>query len=228
MTIDANTLQDVDILVSSQRRKRRVVGKHLYRSFTKRALDIVLVAVALPLALPAIFLMAIAVMTDGRSPFYAQKRIGRNGRVFRMWKMRTMICDADAFMAQYLSENPAARAEWERTQKLKSDPRITRVGAFMRKTSLDELPQLFNVLIGDMSIVGPRPMMVEQVDLYSGSRYFRLSPGITGLWQISDRNECDFADRVFFDNAYDKSLSLWTDARIILKTVGVVLRGTGC
>lgn len=227
MPIDANTVQDVDVLISSQRHNGRT-SKYLYRNIIKRSIDIALVLLALPIALPIIVVMALAVMTDGKLPFYAQKRVGRNGRVFRMWKMRTMICNADAFMKQYLNDNPEARAEWERTQKLKSDPRITRVGAIMRRTSLDELPQLFNVLTGEMSIVGPRPMMVEQVDLYPGSRYFRLRPGITGLWQISDRNECDFVDRVFFDNAYDKTLSARTDAKVILKTVGVVLRGTGC
>ncbi|MEP2473713.1 MULTISPECIES: sugar transferase [Rhodobacterales] len=228
MTIDTNTIQNLDILVSSQRRKRRALGKYVYRNIAKRALDITLVLLALPVALPLIVLMGLLVVTDGKSPFYTQKRIGRNRRSFRMWKMRTMISNADDFMVQYLQENPEARSEWERTQKLKSDPRITRVGAFMRKTSLDELPQLFNVLIGNMSIVGPRPMMTDQMDLYPGTRYYRLSPGITGLWQISDRNECDFVDRAFFDDAYDKSLSIRTDVKIIAKTFGVVLRGTGC
>jgi lipopolysaccharide/colanic/teichoic acid biosynthesis glycosyltransferase len=138
-----------------------------------------------------------------------------------------MVPGADALLEYHLRKNPEARREWDETQKLKNDPRITRIGAFLRKSSLDELPQLWNVLRGEMSLVGPRPMMVDQRTLYPGTAYFDLRPGITGLWQISERNETSFAERAVFDNRYLASLSLSLDVSILLRTVSVVLRGTG-
>lgn len=198
-----------------------------YRRVFKRLLDIFLVILAAPVVAPAIAVLALVVARDGSTPFYRQDRITRGGRVFRMWKLRTMVPDADARLEAFLDENPAARAEWTASQKLKHDPRITRAGRILRKTSLDELPQLWNVLLGDMSLVGPRPMMVSQKSLYPGTSYYRLLPGITGYWQISDRNNCDFSDRREFDDAYETDLSLQTDLKILTRTVGVVLRGTG-
>ena len=138
-----------------------------------------------------------------------------------------MVKNADDQLESYLDANNAARVEWDATQKLKKDPRITRVGRILRKTSMDELPQLWNVLNGSMSLVGPRPMMIEQEQYYYGRSYYELRPGITGLWQISDRNECSFVGRVAFDEAYNRSLSLGTDIGILQKTVGVVMRATG-
>ncbi len=138
-----------------------------------------------------------------------------------------MVEDADIRLKEYLDANPEAKAEWELTQKLKNDPRITSTGHFMRKTSLDELPQLWNVLRGDMSMVGPRPMMLEQAQLYPGADYYHLRPGVTGLWQISDRNDSTFAARATFDAQYVAGLSFKGDISIIAKTVGVVLRCTG-
>jgi lipopolysaccharide/colanic/teichoic acid biosynthesis glycosyltransferase len=156
-----------------------------------------------------------------------QDRIGRHGRVFRIIKLRSMVHDADAVLEAYLRDNPAARAEWNATQKLKNDPRITRVGHFIRKTSIDELPQFFNVLFGDMSLVGPRPMMVCQKPLYPGRRYYEMRPGITGFWQVSNRNHCRFTGRARYDNAYFNAMSLATDLAVLRRTVSVVLRGTG-
>ena len=164
---------------------------------------------------------------DGRSPIYSQKRLGRNGRVFRMFKLRSMVADADVILEAYLSRNPEARAEWDRTQKLKHDPRITVFGNFIRKTSLDELPQFFNVLMGHMSIVGPRPMMPSQRDLYPGTAYYEMRPGITGFWQVSERNETSFAERAYYDTAYFRQFSLGTDIRVMVKTMRVVLNATG-
>jgi len=172
-------------------------------------------------------LMAIPVMFDGAGPFYSQLRVGRDGKVFKLWKIRTMILDADAKLEDYLDSNAEARAEWERTQKLGNDPRITRVGGFLRKSSLDELPQLWNVLAGDMSLVGPRPMMLDQRVLYPGTAYYALRPGLTGPWQVSDRNRCSFADRAVFDTEYCENLSFGLDLSLIRKTFGVVLRCTG-
>src|SRR6056297_1296883 len=203
--------------------RRRAV----YRHGAKRALDIFLVLLMLPVAVPLILIMACLVAFDGGLPVYRQKRIGRGGRVFHMVKIRTMVPEADTLLEYHLRKNPDARREWDETQKLKRDPRITRIGCFLRKSSLDELPQLWNVFRGDMSLVGPRPMMVEQRALYSGTAYFELRPGITGPWQISDRNETRFADRAGFDDEYLTSLSLWRDLSILLKPVKVVLRGTG-
>ena len=138
-----------------------------------------------------------------------------------------MVPRADTLLEYHLRKNPEARREWDETQKLKRDPRITRIGCFLRKSSLDELPQLWNVLMGDMSLVGPRPMMVDQEALYPGTAYFELRPGITGLWQISDRNASSFAERAKFDDRYLNSCSLSQDISILLQTTGVVLRGTG-
>jgi exopolysaccharide production protein ExoY len=184
--------------------------------------------VSAPFWLSLIGLAALCIwIGERKTPFYSQMRVGRGGKVFRLWKLRTMVVDADARLEAYLAANPQARAEWDATQKLKNDPRITALGAFLRKTSLDELPQLFNVVLGDMSIVGPRPIMVNQRALYAGNAYYKLRPGLTGLWQVSRRNEGTFADRVRFDDAYWRVQSLKTDIAVISKTFGVVLRGTG-
>lgn len=200
------------------------------RSYTvgKRIIDIGLVLLSAPLVVPLIAMLAGLVMLDGGSPFYYQPRIGRNGRVFRLWKLRSMVPHADAKLAAYLDSSPEARAEWDSAQKLKHDPRLTKIGRQLRRYSLDELPQLWNVAIGDMSLVGPRPMLREQRLLYPGTAYFNFRPGLTGLWQISERNACSFAERAGYDNAYAKSVSPGTDFQILLQTVSVVLRGTGC
>ncbi|ATQ54830.1 sugar transferase [Paracoccus yeei] len=198
-----------------------------YARFIKRPLDIVALLLAAPIVLPVVLILALIVAFQGGKPFYSQMRVGRSGRAFRLWKLRTMVVDADARLAEYLAANPAAKAEWDATQKLKKDPRITSAGRFLRKTSLDELPQLWNVLIGDMSIVGPRPMMLDQAQLYPGADYYHLRPGVTGLWQISDRNDSTFAARATFDAKYAADLSFAGDLSIIARTVGVVVRCTG-
>lgn len=200
----------------------------LYRSWFKRALDVTCVLVSLPVVLPVIGVLAAAIAVGGGNPFYTQMRVGRGGKRFRMWKLRSMVQDADDRMQDYLASNPAARAEWDKTQKLQNDPRITAFGRFLRKSSLDELPQLLNVLKGDMSLVGPRPMMINQQMLYPGTAYYALRPGITGYWQTSGRNRTSFKARAEFDTAYEAELSLGTDLGILLRTVSVVVKGTGC
>ena len=199
----------------------------LYRSVFKRALDIALVIIAAPIVLLVVGLLAVCIEFDGANPFYSQSRVGRGGRIYKMWKLRSMVLNADAQLETYLASDSAARAEWDSTQKLKGDPRITRFGRILRKSSLDELPQLLNVLTGDMSLVGPRPMMPCQQEIYPGSAYFRLRPGITGPWQVSRRNESTFADRARFDTEYDRTLSLAGDVALLAGTVRVVLRATG-
>ena len=147
--------------------------------------------------------------------------------MFGIWKIRTMVSDADAQLEAHLAADPDAAREWHSTQKLKRDPRVTRVGRFLRKTSMDELPQFWNVLTGEMSLIGPRPMMVEQAELYPGRAYYALRPGITGPWQVSDRNDTTFAARAQYDQAYYDGLSLGVDASIFLRTFAVILLCTG-
>jgi exopolysaccharide production protein ExoY len=200
----------------------------LYRNGLKRALDVLVVVMAAPFVLPLILFLALLVALDGGKPFYFQDRVGKAGRTYRMWKLRSMDVDADSKLSEFLAGNPAARAEWDHSQKLRSDPRITRLGQFLRRSSLDELPQLWNVLRGEMSLVGPRPMMPSQRALYPGEAYYRLRPGITGLWQVSARNESSFSARATYDSDYDQTLSFATDVKILMATVKVVTRGTGC
>ena len=199
----------------------------LYRRFGKRAFDLVCVIAALPVWLPIMMVFALIVARDGHNPFYTQDRVGRGGRIFRMIKLRSMVPNADAKLEAHLEAHTEARAEWDATQKLKSDPRITRTGRLIRKTSVDELPQLLNVLTGDMSLVGPRPFMTKQAKLYHGQGYYKVRPGLTGLWQVSDRNECEFAERTHYDDTYERTLSLRSDLSILLRTASVVARGTG-
>ncbi len=200
----------------------------LYRNWAKRSLDVAIILLFAPIVVPLLAFLVVAVaIAGGGSPLYFQKRVGLNGDVFTMWKLRSMIPNADEALARYLQANPAARAEWNTTQKLKNDPRITRMGRFLRRTSLDELPQLWNVLKGEMSLVGPRPMLPEQQVLYPGIAYYRMLPGITGLWQISARNESAFAERAIFDSRYDAKLSFTTDLKTLLATIRVVSRATG-
>lgn len=202
-------------------------SRGVYRSFAKRVLDILFVlTIVVPVGF-VVALLALVIARDGASPFFRQKRVGRDGKVFYMLKLRSMVPDADRKLEAYLRANPAARREWNEKQKLANDPRITPIGRIIRKTSLDELPQFWNVLRGDMSVVGPRPMMPEQVALYPGTSYFTMRPGITGFWQISERNECSFAERAIHDSNYDRALSFRTDIAVIWRTVFVVAMATG-
>ncbi|EDZ48350.1 UDP-galactose-lipid carrier transferase [Rhodobacterales bacterium Y4I] len=209
-------------------RPGRRAGGSGYRIAGKRALDLLLAILSLPLTLPVVALCAAALWLEGGRPFYTQPRLGRGGKVFRILKLRTMVRDADALLQHYLDSDPALRREWQDTQKLKNDPRITPVGRLLRMTSLDELPQLWNVFKGDMSLVGPRPMMPEQLPLYGdAATYFALRPGITGVWQVSVRNEGSFDSRVRADVEYRDGLSLGRDLGLIWRTFGVVMKGTG-
>ena len=203
------------------------MGRGPYRRFFKRAFDITAIVLAAPAVLPIVVIAAAMVARDGGSPFYTQMRVGKDGKRFRMWKLRSMVRDADERMDEFLASNPDARMEWDSTQKLKADPRITRMGKLLRKSSLDELPQLWNVLVGDMSLVGPRPMMISQQSLYPGQAYYALRPGITGYWQTSGRNRTTFEARAEFDDAYEADLSLLTDMKVLAATVGGVVHGTG-
>jgi len=199
----------------------------VYRRFGKRAFDLAAVLIFAPIVVSIIAVFALAVARDGGSPFYTQLRVGQGGRHFRMWKLRSMVVDADERMKEHLESDPEASVEWAETQKLKKDPRITRVGQFLRKSSLDELPQLWNVFVGDMSLVGPRPIMISQQAIYPSTAYYALRPGITGYWQIAGRNRTSFAARAEFDATYYEDLSLGTDLRVLVRTVFTVLACTG-
>ena len=203
-------------------------NRSLYSSFGKSLLDIFVVLLTLPVTLTVIALAALALWIEGGNPFYVQERLGQNGRVFRMVKLRTMSRNAEAVLKDILAKDPKMRAEWQFTQKLKKDPRITPVGGFLRRTSIDELPQIWNVLIGDMSLVGPRPMMPDQLPLYGDPRaYFALHPGISGFWQVCERNETSFAMRADADRSYLGRVSFWVDLVVLFKTLSVVVRRTG-
>lgn len=195
-----------------------------------RWLDIVIAVVGLPVVVPLCLLIAAAIyVSDGGPAIFGQRRIGRSGQHFRCWKFRTMRTDAEQVLKALLAQDPNSMREWESAQKLSRDPRITPLGRFLRKTSLDELPQLFNVLRGEMSIVGPRPIVDAEVKRYGRhfDDYCSVRPGITGLWQISGRNDTSYRRRVALDRMYVRSRSLLTNVQIILRTIPAVLSQRG-
>lgn len=196
----------------------------------KRVMDIGLILLAAPFLLPVTILLATIVKLTSPGPvFYCQRRLAIGGQHFFAWKFRSMVANADEALRQYLDENPRLRAEWERDHKLKDDPRITKIGQILRKTSLDELPQLWNVLIGEMSLVGPRPIVDDEIPKYGDvyDLYKRVRPGITGLWQISGRNNTTYAERLSYDRYYVRNWSPWLDLFILLRTVKTVLLREG-
>lgn len=200
------------------------------RPAAKRALDILGAGTLLLLALPAFLVIAALVKLDGGRAFYAHERVGRGGRLFGCLKFRSMVMDSDRRLAALLASDPAARAEWEATRKLKNDPRVTWIGRVLRATSLDELPQLINVLKGDMSLVGPRPVQAAELAAFYGAaaqHYMAVRPGITGPWQVSGRSDTSYAQRVALDVAYVTHPSILTDVKILLRTPAAVLARRG-
>ena len=196
----------------------------------QRCLDVSVATLCLLLLMPLMALAALLVRASGPGPvFYSHPRFGRDGRVFGCLKFRTMRCDADHLLQKLLESSPVINAEWQADRKLRNDPRITGIGRFLRRYSVDELPQLLNVLRGDMSIVGPRPLPVTDAHYYAElfSLYCSVRPGITGLWQVSGRNDVCYSRRVQLDCQYARTRSVPGDIWIILRTVPVVLRGTG-
>jgi exopolysaccharide production protein ExoY len=202
----------------------------MYRAFGKRLFDLLICMALAPIALPVIGIFALLVRKDGGSSFFSQTRVGKNGRHFKCLKLRTMRVDAEEHLVEMCRVDPEIRKEWELYQKLDKDPRITKVGNILRKTSLDELPQFLNVFLGDMSYFGPRPFLPSQSALYlnaGGQAYFQMRPGISGAWQVSARNESTFVERVEYDEAYYKDLSLKTDLTLLWKTFAVVIQSNG-
>lgn len=196
----------------------------------KRALDIFLVILAIPLLLPLILGLVIILRIKDPGPLlYGHRRIGFGGREFSCWKFRTMVVDGDAVLERHFRSNPAAEAVWKEQRKLVDDPRVTSIGAVLRKLSLDELPQLLNVLKGEMSLVGPRPVVQAELDHYGASarHYLTARPGLTGLWQISGRSDTTYAERVRLDRFYVANWNLWQDLRIIFMTIPAVVMSRG-
>ncbi|MCA9972031.1 MAG: sugar transferase [Anaerolineales bacterium] len=197
-----------------------------HNALMKAILDYVIVVPALLFIFPLLAMLGIAVWLDSPGPIIYRRRVlGKNGRVFDAFKFRTMYVNGDEILAQH----PALRAELERNYKLKSDPRVTRVGKLLRKFSLDELPQLFNIVLQDMSIVGPRIITPDEIIKYGehGAELKTVMPGLTGLWQVSGRSDTTYNERVHLDMEYIHNWSLWLDVKIILRTVPAVMRGDG-
>jgi Undecaprenyl-phosphate galactose phosphotransferase WbaP len=195
----------------------------------KRVMDLVLTLITGLVLMPALLLIALLIRLDtGQPTLFRQTRVGKSGREITVIKFRTMVTDAERVLRDYLAENPQAEREWQVNQKLKNDPRITRTGRLLRRFSLDELPQLWNVLLGEMSWGGPRPIMPDQIDMYGrGEIYQRVPPGITGLWQVSGRADTSFEERARFDEYYVRNWSLWLDIHILLRTFWAVLQREG-
>ncbi|TFH33924.1 MAG: sugar transferase [Bacteroidia bacterium] len=201
-------------------------GSLLIKSF----FDYLFAIVAMVICLPIFVVVAIAIKLCSKGPvFFKQERLGLNGRRFLLYKFRTMLKDADSKLGDLLNSSDELRKQFNENFKLKDDPRVTRVGKILRKTSLDELPQIFNVLMGQMNLIGPRPIVREEVEKYGEAFYelIRVKPGISGLWQISGRNDVEYDRRVQLDLFYIKNWSLWMDIMILLRTLIVVIQGRG-
>jgi Undecaprenyl-phosphate galactose phosphotransferase WbaP len=196
----------------------------------KRFMDLVIVITGGIILLPLLLLISLLVKLSSSGPvLYGHTRLGMNGRHFTAYKFRSMVSNSDEILEKLLASDPRARHEWESNHKLKNDPRITRIGKFLRRTSFDEFPQLINILKGEMSLVGPRPIVDEEVEKYGEDyhRIFSVKPGLTGLWQVSGRSDTDYAERVSFDTYYLQSWSVWLDIWVVFKTFGVVIKGKG-
>jgi len=206
---------------SPRRRNADWIGKRMFDVFSALGLGLILS--------PLMLAIAAGLLVTGRPVLFTQTRIGRDGRQFRCFKFRTMVPDAERILADLLESNPDLRAEWLRDQKLRNDPRVTRIGKLLRKTSLDELPQLWNVFVGDMSLVGPRPILEEELRRYGRSARFYLAarPGLTGLWQVLGRNQTTYRERVAMDRYYSTTCSVWGDLGILLRTALVVVARVG-
>ena len=210
--------------------KRTEPVQSFYSKAGKRAFDLTLALLISPIVVPVILVLWALTKLDGGPGFFGQVRVGKDKKYYKCWKIRTMRVDAEEVLTELCKSNPEIAREWNENQKLKNDPRITAVGRFMRATSLDELPQFLNIVKGEMSFVGPRPFMAQQMQMYQtagGRSYFEVRPGITGTWQVYGRGQTKFSDRVHYDDIYHNGLSFKQDIGLIFKTVGVVLRATG-
>jgi exopolysaccharide production protein ExoY len=201
---------------------RSPLGGHV-----KRAMDLVIAVTALVLAAPVMLIVALLIRTtEGGPAMFSHSRVGYGGKQFDCYKFRSMVSNSQEVLKEYLETNPEAAKEWEETRKIRNDPRITFLGRILRKSSLDELPQLFNIIRGDMSCVGPRPVVTDELQRYGyhAGEYLRTRPGLTGLWQVTGRSSTDYASRVALDSQYVKNWSPWLDIVILCRTVFAVMR----
>ena len=223
---------DTEPGIAARRGAPSTARRSILRARVKRGIDVAVAATALILLAPVFMALIRIIRRDGGAAFYAQRRVGLSGREFRCLKFRTMVPDAERHLKALLDADPALKAEYHRYWKLKADPRVTKVGALLRRSSLDELPQLINVLTGEMSLVGPRPRSVSEVAFMesrfpSASFYSQVKPGLTGLWQVSGRNHLGLAEKAALDADYVRRWTLLGDLRILVLTVGVVLSNHG-
>jgi Undecaprenyl-phosphate galactose phosphotransferase WbaP len=196
----------------------------------KRFMDLLIVSLGGLVILPFLLIIALLVKLSSRGPvLYGHSRLGLDGKPFKAFKFRSMVADADKKLENLLASDPKLKEEWERNQKLKVDPRVTKLGRFLRRTSFDEFPQLLNILKGEMSLVGPRPVTETEIKKYGENyqRVFSVKPGLTGLWQVSGRSDTDYTERVSYDTYYLQSWSVWLDLWILYRTPGVILKGKG-
>jgi Undecaprenyl-phosphate galactose phosphotransferase WbaP len=196
----------------------------------KRLMDLFIVGIGGLILLPLLLVIALFVKLGSRGPvLYGHKRLGLDGKPFKALKFRSMVVDADKKLESLLASNPKLREEWETSQKLKADPRVTKIGRLLRRTSFDEFPQLLNILKGEMSLVGPRPVTETEIKKYGENyrRIFSVKPGLTGLWQVSGRSDTDYTERVSYDTYYIQSWSVWLDLWILYRTPGAILKGRG-
>jgi len=196
----------------------------------KRGFDLAFATLMIALLLPLMMVIGLLIWLGSDRPIlYRQQRVGMGGKPFQCLKFRTMAPDADLLLNNLLERSPEAKKQWEQSFKLKNDPRITPIGSILRKTSLDELPQLFNILAGEMSLVGPRPIVADELPRYESvlPLYLSVRPGLTGLWQVRGRSDCSYSERVAFDEEYVRTWSFRNDIVIIVRTIGVVLSGRG-
>jgi exopolysaccharide production protein ExoY len=220
---------DAETEVGHVRTHAHIIVKNSYQAYGKRVFDIVFTISILPIVTSLILLLGILIKAEGGSIFYGHTRLGRNKVQFKCWKLRTMIPNAEQKLKDYLDKNQDQKEIWETTYKLPNDPRVTKIGKLIRKLSFDELPQFWNVLIGDMSIVGPRPVTQKETELYGSSFDIisRVKPGITGLWQVSGRNDITYTNRIELDLDYVKNQTFIGDVKIVLLTIRSILLGTG-
>lgn len=239
MNINGNLAIDIneDILfdyptgVDKVEKEIKTNKKVLYK-ITKRAIDIIGAIIGIILLIPTIILVYIArkILKEDQGPlFYKQLRYGKNGKIFRLYKFRSMCINADKKLKEYLDNNEDAKNEFEKTHKLQKDPRITKLGNFLRRTSLDELPQMINILKGEMSFVGPRPVISEEVEEYgvNKDKFLSVTPGLTGYWQVNGRSNTTYEERMLMELYYVENCSLWLDTKIFFKTFITVFKKEG-
>lgn len=224
-----NINNDIDIIEENINRSN--IKKYIYLG-TKRTIDIIGALIGIVLLVPVtvlIYIASIILKENDAKLFYSQKRIGKNGKYFKLYKFRSMCKDADDKLAKYLAENEEMRKEFKETQKLQNDPRITKLGKFLRKTSLDELPQMINILKGNMSFIGPRPVIDGEIDKYENNKekFLSVKPGLTGYWQVNGRSTTTYEERMKLELYYVEHQSLWLDIKIFFKTFITVLKKEG-